>query len=204
MVRAAKGQQPAADRVSRDPLESGPDRPIPEIVHARLTAIIALAATHAACAHSSLGIGYDATSKGQGVLAPVMNDNRATGSVTYGVGTGAVKVQVVLNGHHLDLSPTGDRFAAGSVALELRARVLHFNRFALIAHGGPSRGMVFDKEMLSITWGIGYRAGTGIEVDLGPISLWADAHREDLVFGGEVVNGWGIVQGVTVGVTIGQ
>ncbi len=177
-------------------------RPIPGIVHLRLVALAVAAST--GCAHTFLGVGYDAASRGEGVLAPVMNDHRATGSITYGAGTRAIKVQAVLNGHHLDLSPSGDRFAAASLAIELRARLLHVSRFGLIAHGGPSRGLVFDKELLEATWGIGYRAGTALEVDLGPIALWADVHREDLVFTGAVVNGWGIVQGATVGVTIAR
>ena len=173
-------------------------------VHTRLAVLVAAVAAFPACAHTSLGVGYDTASRGQGVLAPVMNDNGATGSITYGVGTGAEKLQAVLDGHHLDFSAGGDRFVAASAALELRARVLRLSRFGLIVHGGPSRGMVYDKQMLDVTWGVGYRAGTGLEVAFGPIAFWADLHREDLVFGGQVVNGRGSVQGVTFGVTLGR
>lgn len=157
----------------------------------------------AACAHGYVSIGYDASKATSGAGMTVVTEKASTGSVAVGVGGRTAGIELRAQSLDLDPAPAGDRFAAASSSFELRLVPLRAGPVALFAHTGPSLGVVFDKQMLDATWGVGIRGGGGAELSTHGVAVWIDVSREELTFGGQVVNGRGDRDVVSVGVRVG-
>jgi hypothetical protein len=168
----------------------------------KLAAIVLSLTT--ACAHGYVSIGYDASKASTGGgMTQVVTEKASTGSVAVGVGGRTTGIELRAQSLDLDPSATGDRFDAASTSFELRLVPLHAGPVALFAHTGPALGFVLDKQMLDVTWGVGFRGGAGAEISIHGVALWIDVAREELTFGGEVVNGRGDRDVVSLGVRVG-
>jgi hypothetical protein len=167
----------------------------------RLSALAAVSL--AACAHGWVAVGYDAAKQSRGVMSSQVVDRPATGSVGVGGGGRTGGIELRLQSHDLDPAPAGDRFAAASASLEGRLTPARLGPVALVVHAGPALGVVLDKMMLDVTYGIGFRAGGGVEVAYHGVALWADVARQQLTFGGDVVNGRGDRDVLAVGIRLG-
>jgi hypothetical protein len=162
-----------------------------------------------ACNHAYVAFGYDAAKQQRGSvmgMAQVGGSSSAAsnGSVAIGGGSKTGGIEARVQQHDVDSTLMGpDRFQAMSGALEGRLVPIHVGPVGLILHAGPALGAVADKTMGDVTYGVGFRAGGGAQVWCRGVALWVDAAREELTFGGEVVNGRGDRDVVSVGIRVG-
>jgi hypothetical protein len=153
-----------------------------------------------ACAHGYVSMGYDASKQISGTgMTTSVSESASTGSVGFGVGGRISGIELRMQ----SLSPSGDRFTAGTGSLEFRFVPFRVGPVGLFAHIGPAAGVVFDKQMADTTIGIGWRGGAGAEIAWKRVAVWLDAGREELSFGGNVVNGRGDRDVVSIGIRVG-
>ena len=164
-----------------------------------MKAVLALVLV-SACAHGYVSMGYDASKQisGTGMTTSVA-ERETTGSVGFGVGGRISGIELRMQ----SVNPASERFAAGTTSFEFHFVPFRVGPIGVFAHIGPSAGVVFDKQMGDTTIGIGWRGGAGAEVAWKHVAVWLDAARDELSFGGNVVNGRGDRDVVSIGVRFG-
>jgi hypothetical protein len=97
------------------------------------------------------------------------------------------------------------RYATVHSTLEARWTVIRWRRLGLQLRGGASHGLVLDKPTLAREWGIGYKAGAGIELRLHKhVVVWVDAAQTTLRFARGPAEGETTLRGVTFGLALGR
>jgi hypothetical protein len=120
-----------------------------------------------------------------------------TGSIGLGLGGRSIGFEATLHGVGV---------GEGTIAMPTVEQVA-------AAHGAPvpasaeteMHGLVLDKPTLAREWGIGYKAGAGIELRLHKhVVVWVDAAQTTLRFARGPAEGETTLRGVTFGLALGR
>ncbi len=156
-----------------------------------------------ACSHTYVAFGYDAAKQSHGGMSTMVTETPTTGSVGVGVGGRTGGVELRLQSYDTSSTTMSDRFAAASSSLEAHLVPVRLGAVALVLHAGPAVGAVLDTQMMGVTYGVGFRAGAGAEIAYHGVAMFCDVARQQLTFGGDVINGRGDRDVVSIGLRVG-
>jgi hypothetical protein len=184
-----------------------------------MTKLLALAICLAATGCSpKLSVGYDTTAKVTGPLANLQTISRVeavTGTDTspppegrnYSLGLAfgdknfTIGTRVGANNiSGSTLSVDGPQYMSASGAIDFRYNLIRFKHVALGMELAPTRTLLVDSTDGTRSWGSGIRYGGGASVMLGPLSVYADAYQEKMMFIEGPADGTSTRTGVTLGV----
>jgi hypothetical protein len=93
----------------------------------------------------------------------------------------------------------GPKYMSGAASLDMRFALISYKGIALMSLLAPSYTALVDTTNGSSTYGEGIRYGGSLQLSAGPVSVFADAYQEALMFLDGPATGTSRRTGITIG-----